>query len=613
MEERSLSFHAKIIAEQVDLYLSGMKNHLLSLAHNSRIVDFLSTPHRTDQEVEQFNLYLDRLQSISPEEYSAIFVLDPQGVCRASTDRRFIGTDYGFRSYAHAILKQGQKLHLSDFCVGLRSLIPGVFVSAPIQTEERRMIGIMVLKVAGTAIGKLVENVRPLDSQEETVARSSSGLLLGMLNHLAGYEQNWGTYPEAYIVNQDGIIISHPNQTFLYKSLDDLDPTVMERIKESRQFLELEIESLKNPFLMSLHTQVREKGTPKSATYIYGEELRVVAISPLKMQEWTVGVSVNYSQFTYLSRILLLKLVLVVGVLFICLVFLTMFLSRLITRPLQGLVGVMERVKKGELSARVSSFRKDELGVLAESFNELLDAVEDYSKNLESKVKVRTEEIIRLQQENLRLRIIEEKERIFADLHDSIGARLTNIFICNNVAKSYQGKNSQELRKMLDKIETNCEQAIQDLKEIIQGKHAVPEGCEQTDFESHLIPKIRERLLLKNIRLSHRILNLDGERPLEANLYDEMDLICEELVSNVLKYSNASSVDLYVELGKNAVRLRFKDDGDGFHLQEAKRRGFGLRNLYKRIRRMGGSIRTSTRNQKGTSFQIVLPRRLRDE
>ncbi|MCX7788893.1 MAG: hypothetical protein N2442_14485, partial [Spirochaetes bacterium] len=50
MEERSLSFHAKIIAEQVDLYQSVMKNHLLYLAHNSRIVDFLSTPHGTDQE-----------------------------------------------------------------------------------------------------------------------------------------------------------------------------------------------------------------------------------------------------------------------------------------------------------------------------------------------------------------------------------------------------------------------------------------------------------------------------------------------------------------------------------------------------------------------------------
>ncbi|GEM_PF-6293389 len=605
MEEKSLSLHAKIISEQVDLYLSGMKNHVLSLALNKRIIDFLSNRTRTVRDVEQFNLYLDHLQSISAEEYSAIFVLDTQGVCRASTDRRFIGTDYGFRSYANAIINQGQKLHISDFCVGLRSLIPGVFLSAPVYDERNAMVGIMVLKVAGTAIGRLVENFRPLNDRGVNTSSDTVGELL---QYLASLTQNRGTYPEAYIVNKDGVIISHPNQSFLYKSLDDLPPKVMETIRESRQFLDLEIGSLKNPFLMQLHNQVRTSGSSQSATYVFNRELRVVAIAPLRLQEWTVGVSVNYSQFTYLSRLLLLKLVLIVGVLFAGLFFLTMVLSRFITKPLENLVEVMDRVKKGERDARVVCNRNDELGILSDNFNKLLDVIEDYSRNLEEKVKERTEEIIRLQQENLRLRIIEEKERIFADLHDSIGARLTNIFICTNVAKSQAGRDPHQLQIMLDKIETNCQQAIQDLKEIVQGKHLIPDRPARSEIERVLIPKIQERLRLKNIQLIHQIASLNGDKSLEKGLSEEIDLICEELVSNVLKYSNASTVELNIEIRTDSIGIRFYDNGNGFQLKEAKHNGFGLRNLYRRIHRMKGTIRATSGNRKGTTFHILIPR-----
>ena len=46
---------------------------------------------------------------------------------------------------------------------------------------------------------------------------------------------------------------------------------------------------------------------------------------------------------------------------------------------------------------------------LAQRFNELLEIIESYSKEMEQKVENRTQEVLTLQKENTRLRIIEER------------------------------------------------------------------------------------------------------------------------------------------------------------------------------------------------------------
>jgi nitrate/nitrite-specific signal transduction histidine kinase len=63
----------------------------------------------------------------------------------------------------------------------------------------------------------------------------------------------------------------------------------------------------------------------------------------------------------------------------------------------------------------------DEFGVLGDEFNKLVDTVDSYSRDLEEKVRLRTEELWQLQKENTQLRIAEERRRIYRDMHDTIG------------------------------------------------------------------------------------------------------------------------------------------------------------------------------------------------
>lgn len=141
----------------------------------------------------------------------------------------------------------------------------------------------------------------------------------------------------------------------------------------------------------------------------------------------------------------------------------------MIIHPLRGAIEVIEAAGKGDAIIRMPEDRKDEFGILAREFNRLIETVRDYQKELEDKVKERTQKIIELQKENLRLRLIEEKERIYGYLHDSLGARLTNINISNAVAQKVMDKDKKILKDMLQRIETNTRLAISDLQEILKG------------------------------------------------------------------------------------------------------------------------------------------------
>lgn len=136
----------------------------------------------------------------------------------------------------------------------------------------------------------------------------------------------------------------------------------------------------------------------------------------------------------------------------------------------------LQRREKGDKYARIPSGQKAfEFKLIARLFNRLADISDETSQELETRVAKRTQEVVDLQQENTRLRIIEEKERLYGNLHDSLGARLTGINISNNVAKTALARNEIELAaRMHDRIGQNTAQGIKDLKELLITNETAP-------------------------------------------------------------------------------------------------------------------------------------------
>jgi len=278
--------------------------------------------------------------------------------------------------------------------------------------------------------------------------------------------------------------------------------------------------------------------------------------------------------------------------------------SRLIVSPLGHIVSVINRVEAGQRGLRAQVASSDEFGLLATEFNRLLDAVEENSSSLEGKVRLRTAELGRLQRENTRLKVIEERRRIYRDLHDTIGAKLTNIFFCNGVALDLAKDGPERLKAMLEGVESNCLQAVDSLKRVILGMGE--DDANAGSFSLFVSAGVRQRLAARGMAFDCVIKDKRAIDALPAGLRDELERILDELVSNALKHSEAGSVRLRLHLRAGALHLAFSDDGVGFD-PRARSSGSGLGNIRYRVKGLGGTLSVDTAEGQGSGYRIVVP------
>lgn len=67
--------------------------------------------------------------------------------------------------------------------------------------------------------------------------------------------------------------------------------------------------------------------------------------------------------------------------------------------------------------------------------------------------------------------------------------------------------------------------------------------------------------------------------PLKSHLeprYDDVVLVVSELVSNSVRHSRSSEIDLKVTAGSGRIRVEVTDDGPGFSIDDPRGEGMGL-------------------------------------
>ncbi len=341
---------------------------------------------------------------------------------------------------------------------------------------------------------------------------------------------------------------------------------------------------------------------------IEGSEM-LVSYRLSKPLGWHLLVALPYTQILFNARWLLTLItiieVLLMGMLTIVISIIT---NRFITSPLHRIIDVVNRIEGGDRTARIKVGGEDEFGILGRELNKLVEAVDQYSSSLEQRVRERTEEVRALQQEITRLRVLEERKRIYRDMHDSIGAKLTNIFFCANVARKLVEREGhravEKLKELFDDVETNCLDAMKHVKSIVGGLDE-GEGLEK-DFGAFLSASIRKRLEMNGIEFSCRIDPPQVLTVLSSIVAGELEKVFEELVSNVLKHSGAKMVELEVRDKGDSIQFRFSDNGRGITLKEGPKQGTGLQNIRFRIETLGGRLSMDTSEGEGTQFTFQL-------
>lgn len=214
-------------------------------------------------------------------------------------------------------------------------------------------------------------------------------------------------------------------------------------------------------------------------------------------------------------------------------------------------------------------------------------------------------QLTRLAEEAKQAVILDERNRMTREIHDTLAQAFTGIVVHLEGTKRKLGLNK------LDEAQTHLlhagNLARDGLSEARRSVWALrPEVLESHDLPNALRHLAQQMTADTTVRTQVWIEGTRCDLPPEV----EMNLlrIAQEALTNVLKYAKAQSVRIELLFEAGAVHLHIIDDGQGFNKQQQiYRSGFGLISMQERVQRLGGQLTITSRVGVGTEISVTVP------
>jgi signal transduction histidine kinase len=228
--------------------------------------------------------------------------------------------------------------------------------------------------------------------------------------------------------------------------------------------------------------------------------------------------------------------------------------------------------------------------IMTSRFVGALNQLERMNVDLESRVQAKSAELESNFQHLQALRseqaVTEERERIYRDLHDDIGAKLLQlVYRAGSVGDA-------ELARS----------ALQDLRDVVSQPPGLPLSMEDqlADWRAEADQRLSAARL--QLRWSQPATLEDGAFQLHAI---HIGRILREAVSNIIRHAGASSVAVTIECDARRFMLSVADDGRGYDPQQPSH-GSGIGNIRVRARRVGGTVQWRSVPGGGCCMELVI-------
>jgi NarL family two-component system sensor histidine kinase LiaS len=251
--------------------------------------------------------------------------------------------------------------------------------------------------------------------------------------------------------------------------------------------------------------------------------------------------------------------------------------ARGLTRRIESLSTTADSWSRGDFSATNADSSADELGQLSRRLN------------------LMAEQLQNLLQTNQELAGIEERYRLARELHDSVKQQVFATTMQIAAARSSMTGDSIAALQHLKEAEKLSRQSQEELALLIQELR--PAALEADSLAKALDSYLTDWSSQTGIKTRFKV---DAERQLPNHIEQTLFRVFQETLSNVARHSDAHSVEVELVFQSGEVTLSVLDDGQGFNLSTASRKGYGLQSMKERIDSIGGKLSVDTSPGKGT-------------
>lgn len=274
------------------------------------------------------------------------------------------------------------------------------------------------------------------------------------------------------------------------------------------------------------------------------------------------------------------------------------FLTWILTRPLLDLVSVAQRVGLGDFNQRVRRWAQDEIGDLADAFNQMivdLSRTDGLRRERESLRRQLLEKVISAQED--------ERKRIARELHDSTSQTLTSMIVSLRMLE-----NSCDQPALTQQVADLRSMAGQTLEDV----HSLATQLRPPILDDLGLAAALERLV-SDWQARHKIL-VDmfihtSDKRLPGAVETALYRIVQEALTNVARHAGqAKSVSILIDRRDESLVAVIEDDGNGFDPQQrVGERQLGLLGMRERAELLGGKLTIESTPGQGASLFIEIP------
>ena len=484
------------------------------------------------------------------------FILDKDtGEIHISTNKKHIGKIKKSEDY----YTQGKKeTYIKNIYYSLTLREPALTISTPIKDNEGNLLGVLAGRVK-----------------------------LGKINEIMRVKAGLGETGETYLVNKFNFLVT---KTLAEEELD-------QEIFKSVVYTQATNHCLKQDTGLGLYNNYNN--IPVIGSYSWIEERDICILSEVSQKE----------AFLVINRLKIFIGIITLIVLFIILL-LGIILSRTITKPLLQLTKGADKIGKGNLKHRIVIESEDELGRLADSFNEMAKALDKSYEELKTLDKMK-DEFISMASHELRTPISTMKGFLSMILSGDFGKL---------------NKEGQKSLKIIEISNNRLGKLVDDLLNVSR----IEQGRLQIRLESINIEKIvydiTDQLILK-VKEKKLELTLDIEEGLSLALADEDRLkqVLINLIDNAIKYTEKGWIEVSVKKESNNIKVSIKDSGIGMSKKDQEKlftkfyrikrnktigiegTGLGLWITKQIVELMNGKIYVDSKKNIGTQVSFTIP------
>jgi len=193
-----------------------------------------------------------------------------------------------------------------------------------------------------------------------------------------------------------------------------------------------------------------------------------------------------------------------------------------------------------------------------------------------------------------------ERLRIARDIHDSLGARVTQISMVSSRAQDNQSF-PEMARVEFDRISKISRELVSALYETVWTVD--PENDNLDELGNYLCQIVNQLCERAQFRCRFYTVDLPSDIQVSSQIRHNVSMAVQEAVHNVIKHAGAAEVAMDIKFTNDLLVITIRDDGNGFKPVDNSS-GNGLINMKKRLSDIGGQCLVESQLGKGTAIQL---------